>query len=46
MGNVEYAEGLMKYSNPAELAILIVLCLVIGYVGSVLTEKIFKNKYI
>lgn len=44
MGSVEYAEGLMKFSNPAGLAVLIVLCLVIGYVGSVVTEKIFKNK--
>ncbi len=44
MGSVEYAEGLMKFANPLGFILLIVCTICAGYLGAVVSEKIFKSK--
>ena len=44
MGSTEYADTLMKFSNPAGLIVLVILMLVAGYLGCLVSEKIFKGK--
>ena len=44
MSDPSYAETLMKLANPGCLVLLIVLTLVCGYLGCLVSEKIFKEK--
>ncbi len=44
MGSVAYADGLMKFATPIGLIALIVCTLIAGYVGSIVAEKVLKEK--
>ena len=44
IGKTEYADSLMKLSNPVALVLLIVLCFLGGYLGTIIAEKLFKEK--
>ncbi len=44
MGNVQYAESLMNLANPFGLIALIVCTICAGFLGAIVSEKIFKSK--
>lgn len=46
MGSVAYADGLMAIATPLGLLALIVGTIIAGYLGAVVSEKIFKSKVI
>ncbi len=46
MGSVEYAEGLMRIATPVGLVALIVCTVIAGFIGAVVSEKLFKSKVV
>lgn len=44
MGSQAYADGLLAMATPLNLVVVIVLTLVAGYLGALVSEKLFKNK--
>lgn len=44
MGSTEYADAIIKFAEPGYFVLLIVLTLVVGYLGAIVSEKIFKEK--
>lgn len=44
MGSVEYADALVSLATPVNLVVLIVLTLVAGYLGALVSEKLFKER--
>ncbi len=44
MGSVAYAEGLMTLATPIGLIALIICTIIAGYLGTIVSEKLFKSK--
>ncbi len=42
MNSVAYADGLRAFASPGWLLVLVVLTMVSGYVGTIVSEKVFK----